>query len=104
MPVKPTRDEFEARVQKTVSMILAQWKKHEIKKTLMGLYNVKARTCEVYLSRARAQIRATSQGSTLIEKLDHYVALKAIMMDEKSSVRERILAAKELRRTLQPMM
>jgi hypothetical protein len=53
MPGKPTRDEVDQRIELTASLLSRRLKKGEIKRLLKGKYNVTARCCERYLSRAR---------------------------------------------------
>lgn len=97
---KPTREEIEARIEYTLFLLSRRLYKSDIKKMLIRKYHVVARTCEVYLSRARA-ILIKGTGKT---KEEHRVAslnfYESIIAGPDSTLRDRIYANERLDRLL----
>ena len=98
--VRPTKVQYLARIKLCCDLLSRGYRKFELKGILKRQYGVSFRTCENYLSRARAML-LNEMGITREEARSQSCDLyKSIIKDPASTPREKILAPQRLDKVL----
>lgn len=88
------------RIETTRKLLASRFSKADIKKTLMGLYGVSARTCESYLARAREEIRAETDKPIEDHRADAYAFYESILANPEGDPRLRLKAQERIDKLL----
>lgn len=99
-PGRTPEEEIEVRVSVTIALMQKGWRKSKIKRRLIEMFGVSARTCESYLSRAREEMRNETGRSRSEHIEDMYAVLTGIISDPDTTNLERIRAVREIRSLL----
>lgn len=97
---KPTREEHAERIDTCRLLLTARQPKHAIKRAMTERYGIGARTCERYLSRARAILLKELDGTPDGHKADAYLFYSSIISDKNESSRDRIKAQERIDKLL----
>lgn len=98
--VKPTKAELADRIALTKTLLAAGHQKGHIKKALRKTYDVEARTCELYLARARDELMS-ELGRTKAEfRADSLAYYQSIKSDDKAPVFARLKAQENIDKLL----
>jgi len=98
--VKPTKKQYIKRIKLCADLLGRGYRKCDIKLILSRQYDIGYRTCENYLSRARAMLLdelGISREEARSRSVDLY---RSVMKDETASNRERLLACQRLDKVL----
>ena len=84
------------RVALARQLLNARWRKGRIKEAMNAKYGLAPRTCEKYLKLARDQLVSESGQSQLEHKADAYGFYISVIEDDKSTVREKLVAQERI--------
>jgi hypothetical protein len=97
---RATRAEERDRIERTRQLLAAGSYKGEVKKALIAAYGISARTCEAYISRARAEILAGTGRSEDEHRADALALYESIKADPNSTNIEKLKAQERIDKLL----
>jgi hypothetical protein len=97
---RPSREEWEERVDYTLSLLNRRLPKSEIKKQLAEKFGAAARSCERYMQAARQQIVAASGKPKAEHKLESLWFYESVVADQTATLQIRLAAQNSIDKLL----
>ncbi|MCG8509468.1 MAG: hypothetical protein MI741_09600, partial [Rhodospirillales bacterium] len=91
---RPTRDEYELRVELVATLISKGKRDGQIKRMMRKQFDVSPRTVQSYLARAREQLRARRNRSREDLQAESLAFYESVIADDKASNYEKLMAAR----------